>query len=91
MNEMLEQKNIWKGAEFWTKEIEKAGLLNNLRFFNDVITEKRPPHPDSGYGEPVLKINYFDIYTFNILIMKKLIFIIQTKITTTPSTDYSCI
>jgi hypothetical protein len=54
MNEMLEQKNIWKGTEFWIKEIEKAGLLNNLRFFNDVITEKRPPHPDSGYGEPVL-------------------------------------
>ena len=54
MNEMLNQESIWRGTEFWTKEIEKAGLLNNLKFFNDVIVEKCPPHPESEYGEPIL-------------------------------------
>lgn len=54
MNEMQEQNKIWKGVDFWTQEIEKSGLLNDLKFFNDVITEKRPPHPESGYGDPVL-------------------------------------
>ena len=44
-----------KGTEYFKKEIEKAGLLDKLPFFNDVILEKRPPHPDSGYGEPVLR------------------------------------
>jgi len=53
MNEIPEQKN-WKGVDFWTKEIEKARLLNNLSFFNDIITENRPPNPESGYGDPVL-------------------------------------
>lgn len=48
-------KIVLKGTDFWTNEIEKAGVKNDLRFFNDVITEKRPPHPDSGYGEPVLR------------------------------------
>ncbi len=50
----LENQQVWKGTKFWTEEIEKADLKNDLRFFNDVVTEKRPPHPDSNYGEPVL-------------------------------------
>ncbi len=45
---------IWKGTEFWTKEIEKAGVTG-LRDFNDVVTEKRPPHPEANFGEPVVK------------------------------------
>lgn len=53
MNELPEQ-NVWRGVNFWTEEIKKAGLLDNLRFFNDIITEQRPPNPESGYGNPVL-------------------------------------
>lgn len=45
---------VWKGTEFWAKEIEKAGVTG-LRFFNDVVTEKRAPHPEGGYGEPVAR------------------------------------
>lgn len=51
----LESQDQWKGVDFWTKEIEAAGALKKLKFFNDVITEKKAPQPDSGYGEPVLK------------------------------------
>jgi hypothetical protein len=54
MENKFESKTVWKGSDFWTKEIENSGELSNLRFFNDVITENRPPHPDSGYGTPVL-------------------------------------
>ncbi len=49
------KEEVWKGLPFWREEIEKADLIKQLRFFNDVITEKRPPHPDSGYREPVLE------------------------------------
>jgi hypothetical protein len=45
---------VIKGTKFWTDELEKSGQKDSLRFFNDVITEKRIPHPDAGYGEPVL-------------------------------------
>ena len=45
---------VWKGTDFWTEEIKKAGILKDLNFFNDVIVEKRPPHSDSGYGDPIL-------------------------------------
>ncbi len=48
---MYNEGNIWKGTEFWKGEIKKAGVLDRLRFFNDVITEKSAPQ---GYGEPVL-------------------------------------
>jgi len=47
-------EEIWRGTEFWTDEIEKAGVKDKLRFFNDVVVEKRPPHPESGYKAPVL-------------------------------------
>ena len=50
----IQKQEIWKGTQFWTDEIEKSGLRDRLRFFNDVIIEKRPPHPDANYGEPVL-------------------------------------
>lgn len=43
-----------RGISFWVDKIEEAGLTGQLRFFNDLIAEKRPPHPDAGYGEPVL-------------------------------------
>ncbi|OGI83984.1 hypothetical protein A2997_00860 [Candidatus Nomurabacteria bacterium RIFCSPLOWO2_01_FULL_36_10b] len=43
-------KEIWKGTEFWSGEIEKAGVIGKLCFFNDVIVEKIPPHPESGYN-----------------------------------------
>jgi len=55
MEEVRENiKGIWKGTEFWAKEIEKAGVKGKLRFFNDVIVEKMPPHSGTSYGEPVL-------------------------------------
>ncbi len=50
----LENKEIWKGTQFWSDEIEKAGVKDKLRFFNDVVTEKRPPHPDANFNDPEL-------------------------------------
>ncbi|MBU0612041.1 hypothetical protein KKA39_00040 [Patescibacteria group bacterium] len=47
-------KENWRGAGFWVKEIEKAGLKDKLRFFNDVVVEKRAPHSGTSYGDPVL-------------------------------------
>jgi hypothetical protein len=60
------EEDIWKGVHFWQEEIEQAGLKEKLRFFNDVITEKRPPHPDSGYREPVLENVILDNKTCDI-------------------------
>ncbi len=47
--ENINKEFVWKGTEFWTKEIDGAGVKDKLSFFNDVVTEKRPPHPESGY------------------------------------------
>lgn len=52
--ENFNEKEIIKSTEFWKNEIDQAGLLDKLPFFNDVITESRPPHSDAGYGEPLL-------------------------------------
>jgi len=41
---------VWKGTRFWTDEIKKTGVFENLAPFNDVITGKEPPHPNSGYS-----------------------------------------
>lgn len=50
MNEnILNTNEIWKGTKFWTNEIIKSGVHEKLAFFNDIITEKYPPHADSGY------------------------------------------
>ena len=54
MKEILEPNFTWKGVDFYKEEIEKGGIMSELSFFNDLITEKTPPHLDSGYGEPVL-------------------------------------
>jgi len=48
MENVEKSKEVYKGLEFWTEEIKRAGVLGKLRFFNDVITGKEPPH---GYGE----------------------------------------
>lgn len=45
----FKKQEIFRGTSFWTDEIEKAGIKNQLSFFNDVITEKRPPHAEAGY------------------------------------------
>lgn len=45
------ENRIWKGVAFWTDEIQKAGVYEQLRHFNDVITGKEAPQ---GYGEPVI-------------------------------------
>jgi|GEM_PF-1344119 len=50
----LENQEAWKGAKFWDNEITKAEVKNKLRFFNDIVTEKRLSHPDSKYGEAIL-------------------------------------
>jgi hypothetical protein len=44
--------NVWKGVDFWTKQIEKAGLTDKLHFFNDVLTGREKP---GGYGEAVIR------------------------------------
>lgn len=46
---------LMRGVSFWTEKIKEAGLTEQLRFFNDLTTEKRPPHASAGYGEPVLR------------------------------------
>lgn len=38
---------ILKGTKYYKNQLEEAGL--KLKFFNDVITEKRPPQEESGY------------------------------------------
>jgi len=48
----VEKERTWKGTEFWTKEIEKAGVKNKLPHFNDVLMGKQAP---SDYGEPMVK------------------------------------
>ncbi len=40
-----------KGVDFWTEEIKKANVFNELKHFNDVITGNNAP---SGYGKAVL-------------------------------------
>lgn len=54
MGNSFEPNSEWRGLDFWNKELEKAGKLSSLSFFNDVIIENRAPHPESGYGRPVL-------------------------------------
>ncbi|MFH1631666.1 MAG: hypothetical protein ABIA47_01400 [bacterium] len=53
---MLSKKetgDVWKGVSFWMEEIKKAGVYDQLRHFNDIITGKDAP---KGYGdEPVLE------------------------------------
>jgi hypothetical protein len=46
----IQKQEIWKGTQFWTEEIEKAGIKEKLKFFNDVITEKKQPNSESGYN-----------------------------------------
>lgn len=49
-NLSFKKEEVWKGTHFWKNEIERAGVKDKLNFFNDVITEKRPPNPGSGYN-----------------------------------------
>ena len=49
-----DNERAWKGTHFWEEEIRKAGIFKELRFFNDVIVERKPPHSESGYREPIL-------------------------------------
>ncbi|MFA6273945.1 MAG: hypothetical protein WC662_02185 [Candidatus Paceibacterota bacterium] len=62
----MENQNIWRGTDFWTKEIKKAGVESRLLHFNDVIIEKTPPHPESGYhlvlSDVLLDGKHCDIY-----------------------------
>ncbi|HAT73959.1 MAG TPA: hypothetical protein DCS08_03060 [Candidatus Moranbacteria bacterium] len=51
MESMENQNKIWKGTNFWKEEIKKAGVLDKLKFFSDVITENRAP---LSYGDPVI-------------------------------------
>lgn len=44
-------KNILEGGTaWWTRKIAESELFDKLRPFNDVITDKKPPHPNSCYG-----------------------------------------
>lgn len=53
-NLSFKKEEVWKGTEFWTEEITKAGLKDKLRFFNDVVIEKRPPVSEANFGDPAL-------------------------------------
>lgn len=51
-------EKIWKGTDFWKQEINtwiQEQELDDLPFYNDVVGENRAPHPDSGYGEPLIR------------------------------------
>ena len=65
-NLSFKKEEVWKGTKFWQEEIEKAGVKEKLKFFNDVITEKKPPHSGSGYhlvlNDIVLDGQKCDIY-----------------------------
>lgn len=50
--EETRQGDVWKGVDFWTQEIEKAGLKDKLLPFNDVLTGNEAP---SGNVEPMLR------------------------------------
>ena len=45
---------VWKGTSYYISELKRAGVYDQLRHFNDVVGETRPPHPDANYGDPVL-------------------------------------
>ncbi len=50
MNEKIFNDNdLYKGYDFWLDQIKNAGFFDQLSHFNDIITEKRQPHPESGY------------------------------------------
>lgn len=67
MNEKILNKNdLYKGYDFWLEQIKGSGIYEQLSFFNDIVTEKRPPHPDSEYHlvvkDVVLDDKKCDIY-----------------------------
>ena len=68
MNENIFKNNseVWKGTDFWSNQIRNAGVYDKLAHFNDVITEKTPPHTQSGYNlvlnDIILDGKHCDIY-----------------------------
>lgn len=54
---MENSNEIWRGVQFWTDEIEKAGLKDKIPAFNDVITGKNAPvqTKDNLPLEPVVR------------------------------------
>lgn len=56
MEKMNQNQEVWKGVEFWTNEIKNAGVYDKIQFFNDVVTENRPPHPEAGFHKVVSDI-----------------------------------
>lgn len=49
-NSLNNSPEDWKGIKFWIKQIREARIYDKLSHFNDVITEKRPPHSESNYS-----------------------------------------
>ena len=39
---MMEKNEIMRGGKFWTDAIKKAGVFEQIPFFNDLITGKEP-------------------------------------------------
>jgi hypothetical protein len=66
MHENNFKNEVWKGIEFWSNQIKKAGVYEKLAHFNDVIVEKEPPQPESGYSlilsDIILDGKHCDIY-----------------------------
>ncbi len=66
-NNIGNSEEIWKGAGFWIEEITKAAVYGKLNHFNDVMTGKQPPSPESDYGNnPVLADVKLDGHTCDI-------------------------
>jgi hypothetical protein len=45
----IKNTETWKGTAFWTEEIKKVGVYDQLLYFNDVVTEDSSPHAESNY------------------------------------------
>ncbi len=43
-------EDVLKGGDFWTKEIERAGLKDKLLPFNDILVGD-----EAGNGEPMVR------------------------------------
>ena len=57
MKEKGEVNEIMRGVNFWTQEIKKAGVFEEIPQFNDLITGKEAPTQvkDNPPLEPVVK------------------------------------
>ena len=44
-----------KTSAYYTEALQKAGVFDKIPYYSDLMTFDHPPHPDSHYGEPVVR------------------------------------